>query len=310
MDIVFMGTPAFAVPSLRALADRHRVVAAYTRPDSASGRGSRLRPSDVKAAAIELGIPVEQPATLRDEVVIERLRSYRPDLIVVAAYGMLLPDEVLGIAPLGAINVHGSLLPRWRGAAPIERAILAGDERIGVTIMRIVSELDAGDFCASVSVEAGGANAEELRQTLADLGAAALLQTVEAIERDTVEWTVQDPDQVTYAPKIDKHEVALSPELTVEESLRRVRASSKHAPARFSLAGHGVRAVTARGADGGEAVGAGRFRVVREGVSLGVMDGALVVTGLKPDGKGVMPAADWMRGLRLTEGDWSAERWD
>lgn len=300
-----MGTPAFAVPSLRALADEHRIIAVYTRPDAVSGRGSRVRASEVKLTAEELGLPVVQPRTLRDPETVEALRSLAPDLIVVAAYGAILPDEVLDIAPLGTINVHGSLLPRWRGAAPIERAILAGDERVGVTIMQVVTELDAGDYANSVSVESADLNTEELRASLAQAGAAALLETIRDIESGDVEWTAQDLDLVTYADKIEKAEVALDPTLPVDDLHRRIRASSKHAPARLRVADHGVTALAAGGTFE-SSLAAGRFEAVREGVALGASDGTLVITRLKPDGKGEMAAADWLRGLRVTSGEWTA----
>lgn len=300
-----MGTPAFAVPSLRALADEHRILAVYTRPDAVSGRGSRVRASEVKLAAEELGLPIEQPRSFRDPEVVEALRAYAPDLIVVAAYGAILPDDVLDIAPLGTINVHGSLLPRWRGAAPIERAILAGDERIGVTIMQMVSELDAGDYANSVSVESGDLSTEELRAALADAGATALLETIRDIESGDVEWTAQDLDLVTYAGKIEKAEVALDPALPVDDLHRRIRASSRHAPARLEIAGHGVTALVAH-VNTAPSVEPGRFEAVREGVALGALDGSLVIVRLKPDGKGEMAAADWLRGLRVASGEWGS----
>lgn len=300
-----MGTPAFAVPSLRALADEHRILAVYTRPDAVSGRGSKVRASEVKIAAEELGLPVEQPRTFRDPEAVEVLRAYAPDLIVVAAYGAILPDDVLDVAPLGTINVHGSLLPRWRGAAPIERAILAGDERIGVTIMQVVSELDAGNYANSVSVESGDLNTEELREVLAEAGAAALLATIRDIESGAIEWTVQDVDLVTYAEKIEKAEVALDPALPVDDLHRRVRASSRHAPARLEIAGHGVTALVAH-VDTDSLVARGRFEALRDGVALGASDGTIVITRLKPDGRGEMAAADWLRGLRVTSGEWAA----
>ncbi|MBQ3282712.1 MAG: methionyl-tRNA formyltransferase, partial [Atopobiaceae bacterium] len=146
MRVVFMGTPEFAVPSLSALADAYEVVLVLTRPDAVRARGKELEPSPVKARALELGLPVLETSRITPEA-LEAVREAGPDVIAVAAYGCILPDSILDVAPLGCVNVHASLLPRWRGAAPIQRAVLAGDRRAGISIMRVVHELDAGAWC-------------------------------------------------------------------------------------------------------------------------------------------------------------------
>ncbi len=165
-----MGTPDFALPSLRTLFDDHDVVAVYTRPDAVSGRGTITRPSPVKRAATELGLTVEQPASLRDPATQRALAAYAPDVCVVAAYGLILPPDVLAIPHQGCVNVHASLLPRWRGAAPVQRAILAGDAVTGVSIMRMEEGLDSGPYCVVETVEVGEKNADEVTRELATRG--------------------------------------------------------------------------------------------------------------------------------------------
>lgn len=172
MRVVFMGTPRFAAEILDELAEFHEIAAVYTRPDAVRGRGKALVPSPVKEVAERRGLPVRTPRTLRDAAVLSELAAFAPDVICVAAYGAILPKEVLDLPPFGCLNVHGSLLPRWRGAAPIERAILAGDEEIGVCIMAMEEGLDTGDYCVCRSLPAGSRTAAELTEELAALAPA------------------------------------------------------------------------------------------------------------------------------------------
>lgn len=306
MRVVFMGTPDFAVPTLRALARTHSVVGVYTRPDAVSGRGSASRPSPVKTVALELGIPVHQPRTLRDVAEQQALVALDSDLLVVAAYGLILPSEALDSARLGAVNVHASLLPRWRGAAPIERAILAGDESTGVSIMRMEAGLDTGPYCAQVSTRIADKNADALTSELADLGADALLGVLPAIADGTVEWTEQDEDRVTYAEKVAKSDVALGPALPAADVVARVRASSRSAPARARVAGRPLAVTQAQLADASEPA-PGMVSVTRAGVFLGTSDGVVAILRLKPEGKADMAAADWARGVPAIDGSsWEA----
>ena len=198
MRVVFMGTPDFAVPSLRELASRFEVVLVLTRPDAVRSRGKKLEPSPVKAAALELDIPVMEATRITPEVM-DRLHEAEADIFCVAAYGCILPDEVLNMAPLGIVNVHASLLPRWRGAAPIQRAILAGDERAGISIMRIGHGVDTGAYCAQASCSVAGKTADELTAELAQLGADLLCDTLPALADETAVWTEQDESLVTHA---------------------------------------------------------------------------------------------------------------
>jgi methionyl-tRNA formyltransferase len=299
-----MGTPAFAVPSLDALLTRHEVVAVYTRPDRASGRGRRIVPSPVKQRADAAGVPVEQPASLRDSGAIQRLATYAPDVVVVAAYGLILPAEVLEIPPSGCVNIHGSLLPRWRGAAPVQRAILAGDAMTGVSIMRMEVGLDTGPWCAQTSIAVDDASAETLTSELANVGADALLRALDAIRQGSAVWITQNDELVTYADKIAAADVALSPDLTTEEALRRVRASGPSAPCRVSLSGKRLVVLEASRSDA--SLPPGVAECVRT-VELGLRDGAIRLDLLVPEGRSSMTGDAFARGARLSDPcTWSA----
>ena len=211
MRIVFMGTPDFAVPSLEALVrGGHEVVGVFSQPDKPVGRHqNKLQPTPVKVCAQSHEIPVFQPTTLRDGEVLAILKQLAPELIVVAAYGKVLPDEILALPAKGCINVHSSLLPKYRGAAPINWAVVNGDQETGVTIMDMAHELDAGDIIAQVKTPIGPDElVEQVHDRLAALGGELLGQVVEQIAQGKASRTPQDPDQVTYAPMLSR---ALSP---------------------------------------------------------------------------------------------------
>jgi methionyl-tRNA formyltransferase len=299
-----MGTPAFALPTLRALTERHDVVGVYTRPDAVSGRGSRAKPSDVAAYALQHELDLHRPGTLRDPAVLSQLGALHPDVLVVAAYGLLLPREVLAVAPHGAINVHASLLPRWRGAAPIQRAILEGDEVTGVSIMRMEEGLDTGPYCSQDEVAIDDLDAERLGALLACLGADALIGALDALETGSCAWTEQDEALATYAAKITKADVAIDSTLSLDRALRHVRASTRQAPIRISLSTSELTVLAATRSELDVAPGAAILDT--QGVHLGVADGALLVTALKPSGRGEMNAAAWGRGARIA----SPATWD
>lgn len=297
MRVVFMGTPDFAVPSLRELASRFEVVLVLTRPDAVRSRGKRLEPSPVKAAALELDIPVMEATRITPEVM-DRLHEAEADIFCVAAYGCILPDEVLHMAPLGIVNVHASLLPRWRGAAPIQRAILAGDERAGISIMRIGHGVDTGAYCAQASCSVAGKTADELTAELAQLGADLLCDTLPALADETAVWTEQDESLVTHAQKISKAEMRLDPQESALVNLRRVLASSDAAPARCIAAGKPVRIMRAVAADGDASMcAAGELVCQSKRIYIGCSDGTLEITSVKPDGKRQMDASAWAAGL-------------
>ncbi|WP_288713239.1 methionyl-tRNA formyltransferase [uncultured Parolsenella sp.] len=301
MRIVFMGTPEFACPSLSAVSKSHDVVRVVTRPDAVRGRGKRLEPSPVKALAGELGLVVTEASRMTPEVM-DELRAAKADLCVVAAYGCILPDELLEMFPLGCVNVHASLLPRWRGAAPIQRAVLEGDELAGASIMRVVHELDAGAYCAQVSTAVAGKTSSELLDELGHLGAEALVEAIGRITDGTAVWTEQDESLVTYAHKIEKAEMRLDPADGALANVRRVLASTDAAPARCEVAGKGVRLMRARTCD--DALAAGEVLVSHGRVALGCADGALEVLVVKPDGKREMQASAWAAGLRADHLAW------
>jgi len=206
LRVVFFGTPEFAVPTLQALhQSRHPVVGVVTQPDRARGRGQKPQPSPVKHTADDYGVPVLQPARLRDGAFLDALRRLQADLGVVAAYGKILTDDVLQIPRLGLINVHASLLPKFRGAAPIHRAVMAGETETGVTIMRVVKELDAGPMISKRTRAIGRhETSAEVERSLAELGAQALVEAVNALAEGRASETAQDDSKATYAPKIEK----------------------------------------------------------------------------------------------------------
>lgn len=297
MRVVFMGTPDFAVPSLLALADRHEVAAVYTRPDAPSARGSALRPSPVKTAALELGLPVRQPVTLRDPAEVDALAALAPDVACVAAYGLILPPEILAVPRLGCVNVHASLLPRHRGAAPIQRAILAGDERTGVSIMLMDEGLDTGPIALQTTHEIDRADNASLTRTLAEQGAAALVEVLGRMEDGTAVWTPQDEGGATYAAKVTRADVTLSPELTAEDADRRIRASSPSARSALLIEGRLVVVLAAEPADTPAAPG--DARLAPSGLVLGFADGSLVLRRLRPEGRREMDGDAFARGARL-----------
>jgi methionyl-tRNA formyltransferase len=223
--IIFAGTPEFAVPSLRMLlGSKHGICAVYTQPDRPAGRGRKLQPSPVKELAVSAGIPVFQPISLKPEEELQQLRELSPDLMVVVAYGMILPQAVLDIPKLGCINVHGSLLPRWRGAAPIQRALMAGDKKTGITIMRIIHKLDAGDMLHKEEcVITENDTAAELYDKLATLGGIGLEKVLQQLESGTLHPEKQDESLVTYAEKLTKSEAALDWTQPAEQLAKNVR---------------------------------------------------------------------------------------
>lgn len=304
MRVVFMGTPKLASDILVEIAQQHEVVCVYTRPDAVRGRGAKLEPSPVKAAAERLGIPVRTATSLRDAEEQAHLAELAPDAICVAAYGCILPREVLEIPRYGCLNVHASLLPRWRGAAPIERAILAGDEQTGVCIMRMEEGLDTGPYCVRRATEVEGKSAAELTDELANLGARALLTGLSVVEQGGAEWTFQDDAAATYAEKLAKDELYPDPAEPAAAMVRKVLASSEAHPARAVIAGRSATVERVALPDDERAAalcdgleqGAVRFAAKR--LFLGTGEGAVEVLSLKPDGKKSMDARAFAAGVQ------------
>jgi methionyl-tRNA formyltransferase len=243
LAVAFAGTPDFAVPSLDAIAaSRHRVKAVFTQPDRPSGRGRHLAASPVKERALALSLKVAQPATLKDGEAARAIASIAPDVVVVVAYGLLLPPEVLALPRLGCLNVHASLLPRWRGAAPVARAILAGDDRTGVCIMRMESGLDTGPVLLSRATTIGAREtAGELEGRLARVGGAAIVEALDALAAGRAEFVEQDPALATYAAKLTKAEARLDWHEDAAALARRVRALNPRPVAETTLDGAQLR---------------------------------------------------------------------
>lgn len=298
MRVVFMGTPSFAVPSLMALASRHEVTLVVTRPDRAAGRGTSLRHSAVKSAALEAGLPLLQPSTLRGDAC-ERITAAASDVVCVAAFGMILPAEVLGIPRHGCINVHASLLPAYRGAAPVQRAVLAGDSVTGVSIMRMEQGLDTGAYAAQRTVPIDERYAEEIEHDIAVQGADALLEVLDALDTGSALWVEQDDSKATYAAKVMKDDVALLPELSVREAFARVRAATRRAPARACVGDRELTIVRAH--PDPTVVLPGAVCVIDGLPHLGFEGGSLGLDVVRPAGKGDMGGEEWARGARLTE---------
>lgn len=229
MKIIFAGTPEFAVPALQMLLDSEdEVVAVYTQPDRPAGRGRKLQPGPVKTLALSAGIPVFQPENLKAEAEIAQLKALNADLMVVVAYGLILSQTVLDIPKLGCINIHGSLLPRWRGAAPINRAIMAGDKETGITIMNVVQQLDAGDMLYKIACNIGAhETASELHDRMMVMGAEGLRETLALLQSGQLIPEPQDEALVTYAHKLDKSEAQLDwmkPACELERQVRGLNA--------------------------------------------------------------------------------------
>jgi methionyl-tRNA formyltransferase len=242
LRVAFAGTPGFALPALAALRERHDIVGVLTQPDRPSGRGRRLTPGPVKQAALAAALPLAQPQTLKSATVQSQLRGWGPDVLVVVAFGALLPAEVLVIPPLGCINIHASLLPRWRGAAPIQRALLAGDTETGVTIMQMDEGLDSGPVLLQRRVavrpdHTGGT----LHDELASLGAQALIETLEGLSAGRLSPVPQTADGVTFAPKIKKAEARIDWNSDAWSIDRQVRAFNPWPVAETALDGESLR---------------------------------------------------------------------
>jgi methionyl-tRNA formyltransferase len=307
LTVAFAGTPEFAMPILRAVANSpHRLVGVLTQPDRPAGRGRELRASPVKRLAQQLGLTLSQPAALKTDAEQAALRGWAPDVLVVVAYGLILPLSALRIPRLGGINVHASLLPRWRGAAPVQRAILAGDAQTGVTIMQMAAGLDTGPMLSTRRLALDGTEtAQRVLDQLAPLGAVALIETLDRLEVGTVSPVEQPSDGVTYAAKIDKREALIDWNHEAQQISRQVRAFNPWPIAQTLWEGQQLRvweasAVSAAPAQGlphtpGQIIGLDQERLL---VRCG--QGAVAIERLQLAGRRVVMAREFAAGRPLT----------
>lgn len=306
MRLIFAGTPDFAVPALDALVRAgHDVVAVYTQPDRPAGRGRKLSPSPVKVRAQALNIPVEQPESLKSAEAQSALAAYQPDAMIVVAYGLLLPQAVLDIPKHGCLNIHASLLPRWRGAAPIQRAIAAGDTESGVGIMQMEKGLDTGPVLLEKRTPVSGTDTGgRLHDRLSTLGAQAIVEALDGIARGALQPKPQDASQATYAHKLTKQEAALDWTQPAEVLARQVRAFDPWPVAFTTLQDKTLRIWSASPRDlpGSKATPGQIVAASGEGLDVATGDGILRITRLQPPGKRPMNAAEFLNGHPLSPG--------
>jgi methionyl-tRNA formyltransferase len=303
LRVVFMGTPDFAVPTLEAIAAAgHQVVAAYTRAPAASGRGLRSRPSPVHAAAERLGIPVETPTTLKGDEALAGFAAYQPDVAVVVAYGMLLPQAILDVPRHGCLNLHASLLPRWRGAAPIQRAVMAHDAETGIAVMRMEAGLDTGPVGLEERLAIGpDATAGEMHDAVAAAGAPLMVQALAALERGELAFRPQAEEGVTYARKITNEEARIDWNRPAGEIHDQVRGLSPF-PGAFFEADFGRGRERVKVLRTALAEGAGLPGTLLENGAIACGSGALRLVQVQRNGKAPVAAEDFWRGVRLQPG--------
>ncbi len=307
MRVVFAGTPVFSLSSLEALAAHPAVelVAAYTQPDRPAGRGKKLTPSPIKERALELNLPVIQPSNFSDDSAVDQLRSLKPDLMVVTAYGLLLPRTVLDIPTLGCVNVHASLLPRWRGAAPIQRAIEAGDEITGVTLMQMETGLDTGPMLTKSAVPIESADTGgSLHDKLSVIGGRLLSDSLDAIREGRLEAVDQNDDDSCYAPKLHKKEAKVDWCLPAAILARKVRAFNPWPMANTLLNGQPLRILEAtvnQLTEDGLSEGM-VAKVSKNDITVQTGEGQLLITEVQKAGSRPMRVSAFLNGVDLQPG--------
>ncbi len=294
-----MGSPDFAVPSLLALHKEYPIVGVVTQMDKPSGRGKKLTPPPIKLTALSLGLPLIQPKRLREEAAMQQLLEWAPELIIVVAYGQILRQEVLDLPRFGCINVHASLLPRWRGAAPIQAALLNGDEQTGITIMKMDAGMDTGDILAqSVIPITPDDDAFTLSQKLSQLGAETLIATLPAYLHGEITPQAQDHTQATYAPKIEKTDGELNFQLPALVLERQVRAYNPWPTAYTFWKGELLKIIKAHSIHSPHPTLPGSRLIVEKLPAIATAEGILVLDVVQPAGKKPMPAEQFLRGAK------------
>lgn len=303
MRIVFMGTPDFASASLKKLIDeKFDVVGVFTQPDKPKGRGMELCASPVKELALENGLPVFQPVKMRDGTALAQIKALEPDILVVVAYGRILPDDILAVPKYGAINVHGSLLPKYRGAAPMQWAVLNGDKITGVTTMYLASEMDTGDIIYTAETEIGEYETSgELFDRLKDMGAELLVKTLRDIDAGTAPRAPQDHSKASYVTMLDKSICPIDWNKTPREVLKHIYGLQPWPVATMELEGKTVRVFAAKYTDGKtEKVPGAVVSTDKGGLEIACADGeTLLITELQAPGKKRMGAEDYLRGHQI-----------
>ncbi|MEN9849914.1 MAG: hypothetical protein RL128_77 [Pseudomonadota bacterium] len=294
MRVIFMGTPDFSVPVLNSLHQAHEIVAVYCQPPRPAGRGKADRPTPVHARALELGLPVHHPVSLRSEAAAREIAELGADVAVVVAYGLILPQEILDAPRLGCLNIHASLLPRWRGAAPIHRAILAGDVETGICIMQMEAGLDTGPVLLREATTIGpGETTADLHDRLSDMGARMIIQVLGDLPRLA---QPQASEGVTYAAKIDKSEARIDWARPAVEVDRQIRGLSPFPGAWCQINGERVKLLRSR-----LAAGQGRPGQVMGGLTISCGAAAVEITLAQREGKRPMPPEDFLRGFAMPE---------
>ncbi|OBZ14530.1 methionyl-tRNA formyltransferase [Bacillus sp. FJAT-27264] len=310
MKIVFMGTPAFAVPSLQMLVEEgYEVVAVLTQPDRPQGRKKTLTPSPVKEAALALGLPVLQPERLRRPEAVAELATYAPDLIVTAAYGQILPKSVLDLPQNGCVNVHGSLLPKYRGGAPIQRSIINGEKVTGVTLMYMAEGLDTGDMISRVEVPIeDGDTSGDLFEKLSVAGRDLLKAEMPRLAAGRVDAVVQEESEATYAPNLSREDERIDWNVSSRDIYNRIRGLVPFSGAFTLWNGETFKVWAATNpslastGNGGQAAPGTVLAVEAQGVEVKTGDGSLLLTTVQPAGKKAMSAADFSRGAAMKPG--------
>ena len=299
--IVFMGTPSFSVPILKAINDsNHKIIEVYSQPPNKKNRGLKVQKSSVHDYAEKLNISVRCPVKLDEESEINHLKKLKPDLVVVVAYGKILPEKLLNIENLIFLNVHASLLPRWRGAAPIQRAIMKGDKETGISIMKIVPKLDAGPVLIQSKLSIGNEiNYEQMSEKMSNLGAKLIIDALELIKNNKANFTPQDESKVTYAKKIEKIESKINWSESAEEILAKIRAFYPNPGNWFELNGARIKIIKALEVEATGKVGA----IIDDNkMIIACKKNALQILELKKEGKKLMKVNEFLKGNKIKIG--------
>lgn len=306
LRVLFMGTPDFAVPSLQMLAENHEVIASFTQPDRPKGRGKKLQPPPVKTVSQDLGIPVYQPSSLKEKDVLEQIQSMSPQAIIVVAYGHILPEKILQLPPSGCINVHASLLPKYRGAAPIHWAVINGEQETGISTMVMDKGLDTGDILLQKKIRISMEDtAGKIHDSLALLGAQAIIETLEKLQAGKITPRKQDEQSATYAKMIDKEVEKIDWSSPAENVFNQVRGLNPWPGAYTTLKGERLKVWKTETIEKYTISVPGKILdlLPGKGIIVGTPKGTLIITELQPPGRKKMSAGAFLTGYNLEKGD-------